>query len=88
MRNVHDIAIELEHILRTKFGITERPRGTIFDADSIERYMFYDDMNLVLTLFSEKDCTEFLDDIYEYKGINMNKIPDCDKIFDKFKTYL
>ena len=54
MRNVHDIAIELEGILCKKFGIPERPRGTIFDADAIETYMFYDDIVLALSLFGKR----------------------------------
>ena len=48
MRNKHDIAIDLEHMLRNEFGFKDRPRGTIFDADSIELYMLYDDMVLLL----------------------------------------
>ncbi len=48
MNNPHDVAIELEHMLCKEFGIQGRPRGTIFDADSIELRMFYDDIVLML----------------------------------------
>ena len=87
MRNVHDIAIELEYMLRDEFGFDCRPRGTIFDADSIELYMFYDDMNLLLHKKATKDYSEFLDEIYMYKGVNMNKIPNYEEIFEKFKSF-
>ncbi len=90
MRNAHDVAIELEHMLRDEFGFDSRPRGTIFDADSIELYMFYDDMVLLLYKKGAKqgDPYEFMDRIYQYKGVNMNKIPDYEKIFDEFKSLI
>ena len=55
MRNVHDIAIELESMLRKEFGFPDRPRGTIFDADAIESRMFYDVMILLLYRKGTKD---------------------------------
>ena len=88
MRNRHDIAIELENMLCKEFGFSSRPRETIFDADAIESYMFYDDMILLLHNKSQKDSIDFENDIFKYKGTNMNKIPDCESIFEKFKTFL
>ena len=88
MRNVHDIAIELESMLRKEFGFPYRPRGTIFDADAIESRMFYDVMILLLYRKGTKDSTKFQNDIFKYKGINMNEIPNYESIFEEFKTYL
>ena len=88
MRNVHDIAIELESMLRKEFGFPDRPRGTIFDADAIESCMFYDVMILLLYRKGTKDSTKFQNDIFKYKGINMNEIPNYESIFEEFKTYL
>ena len=85
MINVHDIAIELEYMLRKEFGFADRPRGTIFDADYIEKEMFYDDMSLLLYKKGKKDFTEFLDSIYQYRRVNMNTIPNCGSIFEQFK---
>ncbi len=39
--------IILESMLRREFGFADRPRGTIFDADAIERRKFYDVMILL-----------------------------------------
>lgn len=86
--NEHDIAIQLEYKLRDKFNISYRPRGTIFDADYIEMYMFFDDMKLLLALFSKKDYTEFIDKYYQYKGINMRDIPNYKKIYDEFNDLM
>lgn len=89
MRNAHDVAIELEYMLRKEFGFKDRPRGTIFDADSIELYMFYDDM--VLLLYKKgavNDPYDFMDRICQYKGVNMNKIPSFNEIFDEFKSLI
>ena len=88
MRNVHDIAIELESMLRKEFGFPDRPRGTIFDADAIESRMFYDVMILLLYRKETKDSNKFQKDIFKYKGINMNEIPNYESIFEEFKTYL
>lgn len=88
MRNVHDIAIELESMLRKEFGFHDRPRGTIFDADAIESRMFYDVMILLLYRKGTKDSNKFQNDIFKYKGINMNEIPNYESIFEEFKTYL
>lgn len=88
MRNVHDIAIELEWMLRKEFNFKKRPRGTIFDADSIESYMFYDILHLLLYRKSSQDWCEFIDTIFKYKGIDMNQIPNCDEIFEEFKSLL
>lgn len=88
MRNAHDIAIELESMLRKEFGFNERPRGTIFDADKIESYMFYDLLYLLLYKKSNKDWSNFANKTFEYKGINMNKIPEYEKIFDEFKSLI
>lgn len=88
MRNAHDIAIELEHMLCREFGFQGRPRGTIFDADAIETYMFYDLIYLLLYKKSNQDWFDFVDRIYEYKGTNMNKIPDYEAIFDEFKSLI
>ena len=86
--NEHDIAIKLEYVLKEKFGINGRPRGTIFDADYIELYMFYDDIVLLLTLFGKDDHIEFIDRIYQYKGKNMREIPDYKEIYDEFINYM
>ncbi len=88
MRNTHDIAIELEHMLCKEFGFNARPRGTIFDADAIETYMFYDLMCLLLYKKSKSDWSEFADTIFPYKGTNMNRIPNYEQIFDQFKSML
>lgn len=88
MRNVHDIAIELEYMLRKEFGFPDRPRGTIFDADAIESRMFYDVMILLLYKKGKKDSTRFQDNVLKYQGTNMNQIPDYESIFEEFKTYL
>lgn len=88
MRNAHDIAIEIEHMLRKEFGFEERPRGTIFDADKIESYMFYDLLYLLLYRKSNKEWFGFVDKIFEYKGVNMNQIPEYEKIFEEFKSLL
>ena len=88
MRNAHDIAIELEHMLCDEFGFNDRPRGTIFDADAIEHRMFYDDMILLLAKKSKYDSSEFEDEIYEYQGRNMNQIPNYEEIFEKFKSFI
>lgn len=82
--NVHDIAIQIEYKLRDKFNISDRPRGTIFDADAIEMYMFFDDMELLLTLFGKKDYTNFIDKYYKYKGKNMREIPNYKEIYEEF----
>ena len=65
-----------------------RPLGTIFGADAIENEMFYDDITLVLFKKSKKDYKDFIDSLFQYRGENMNKIPNLNKIFDKFKSYL
>lgn len=88
MRNVHDIAIELESMLRKEFGFTDRPRGTIFDADAIESRMFYDVLILLLYKKGTKNSTKFQNAIFKYKGINMNEIPNYESIFEEFKSYL
>lgn len=88
MRNTRNIAIELEHMLRKEFGFPDRPIGTIFDADAIESRMFYDDMILLLHKNGKKDSTDFQDKIYEYRGVNMNQIPNYESMFEEFKTYL
>lgn len=88
MTNPHDVAIELEHMLCKEFGIKGRPRGTIFDADSIELRMFYDDMVLMLYKCAKTDFTDFINEIYQYKSVNMNKISNYEEIFNKFKSYL
>lgn len=85
--NVHDIAIEIESILRKEFNIEHRPRGTIFDADAIESYSFYDMVNLILMLFGNGDFIDFLNSIFEYKNINMNKINNLDEIMTNFRKY-
>ena len=87
-RNVHDIAIELEHILSREFNADFAHSGTIFSADFIEVESFHDSMVLLLYLKSDKDCIDFINDIYEFKGVNMNKIPNCEAIFEKFKSFL
>lgn len=88
MRNVHDVAIELEYMLRKEFGFSDRPRGTIFDADAIESRTFYDIIILLLHKKGKKDSTKFQDKIFQYKCINMNQIPDYELIFEEFKTYI
>lgn len=88
MNNPHDVAIELEHMLCKEFGIQGRPKGTIFDADSIELRMFYDDIVLMLYKCAKTDFTDFIDEIYQYKLVDMNKIPNYEEIFIKFKSYL
>lgn len=88
MKNVHDIAIELEYLLCEEFGFADRPRGTIFDADDIESRTFYDNMALLLHKKAKKDYTDFINSIFDYKGVNMNQISDYEKIFEEFKSYL
>lgn len=88
MENVHSIAVELESFLRDEFGFNDRPIGTIFDADAIESYMFYDDMVLLLHKKGTGDFNKFIDDNYEHKGKNMNEITNCEEIFEKFKRLL
>ena len=89
MRNAHDVAIDLEWMLRKEFGFeNSRPRGTIFDADSIETYSFYDCMVLLLNKKAQSDCTDFMNSIYEFKGENMNSIPDFEGVFETFKSFL
>ena len=85
MRNAHDIAIELEYMLRQEFGFVNRPRGTIFDADAIETYMFYDILYLLLYKKSSQDWCDFVNKIFEYKGVSMHKIPNYEEIFEEFK---
>ena len=47
---------------------------------------------MVLLLYKkgakQGDPYEFMDRIYQYKGVNMNKIPDYEKIFDEFKSLI
>ena len=88
MRNAHDIAIELEYMLRKEFGFENRPRGTIFDADAIESYMFYDILHLLLYKKSNQDWCDFINKIFQYKGVSMNKIPGYEQIFEEFKLLL
>ena len=88
MNNPHDVAIELEYMLCKEFGFKERPMGTIFDADSIELRMFYDDIVLMLYKCAKTDFIDFIDEICQYKLVDMNKIPNYEEIFRKFKSYL
>ncbi|HCH29019.1 MAG TPA: hypothetical protein DEW35_05870 [Ruminococcaceae bacterium] len=88
MRNAHDIAIELEHMLCREFGFDGRPRGTIFDADAIETYMFYDIICLLLYRKSNSGWDDFANRICQYKGVNMNQIPEYEKVFDEFKLLI
>lgn len=50
--------------------------------------MFYDLIYLLLYKKSNHDWYEFADEIYNYKGVNMNKIPNCEEIFEKFKSLI
>lgn len=86
MPNTHNIAIQLELILRKEFGFPDRPSGTIFDADAIERSTFYDLMILVLCK-KDKHNADFIEKYSQYEGMNMNQIPDCEAIFNEFRTY-
>lgn len=86
--NNHDVAIRVEHLLRDEFGFNGRPRGTIFDADNIELYSFYDCLNLLLYKKSKNDYSEFLDSIYEYKLKNMREIPDSESVYREFRRLL
>lgn len=88
---LHDYAIQLEYIMRKKFAgdnANVRPRGTIFDADSIELYSFYDCISLVLFYFGNGDYCDFLDRLYPYKGKNIREIDNIDKVFNEFRSYL
>jgi len=86
--NPHDVAIELERMLCDEFGFEGRPRGTIFDADEIEVRMFYDLMTLLLHKKAKVCFYDFLDSIYQYKGVDMNDIPDYKGIFQKFLSLI
>ena len=88
MRNTHDIAIELERILEKQFGYPFAHSGTIFSADFIELAMFYDDMHLMLHIKGHGDWIGFINEIYQYKGMNMNKIPNVEEIWAQFKTFI
>lgn len=86
MSNTHNIAQQLELILRNEFGFSDRPSGTIFDADAIEHTMFYDIMILLLYKKDKLNDT-FLDKYSKYKGMSVNEITDCEAIFNEFQTY-
>ena len=88
MENAHTIASELESLLRNEFGFNDRPIGTIFDADAIENYMFYDDMVLLLNKKGTGNFNKFINDNYQHKGKNMNQITNYEEIFEEFNRLL
>lgn len=88
MKNLHDIAIDLEHVLRQTFNKDFSHSGTIFDADHIELGSFYDVLVIILYIKGKGDYTDFENKLYKFKGINMKDIPNCEKIFEEFKSYL
>lgn len=86
MRNPYQIAIELEHIASDLFKCDFCHSGTIFSAENIEADSFYEAVSLILFVFSKVDYNEFLDSLYEYKRVNINNIPELDKIFKQFES--
>lgn len=88
MVNNHDIAIRIEHILRDSFGFSDRPRGTIFDADLIETRSFYDCVHLLLYKHGKDDYTVFLDSLYDYSQHDIKDIPNIEEVYNIFLSLL
>lgn len=84
MRNCHDIAIELEHNLSSLFGYDFSHSPTIFSADQIETHYFYNVMELILYCIGKHDCIEFINNYYELQNKKMNKIDNCEEIYNEF----
>lgn len=88
MKNVHDIAIELEKMVSDLFGCNFNHSGTIFSADSIEIESFYEVVSLVLFVSAKHDYYDFKNELFKYKRVNMNNIPSLEEKFEKFKSFL
>lgn len=88
MKNAHDIAIELENIVGKLFDHDFDHSGTIFSADYIEIESFYEVIALVLFVAAKHDYFDFINDLHKYKRVNMNKIPNVEVRFDKFKSLI
>lgn len=90
MDDAYTIAIELEHILSDKFGISDNDiRGTIFCASQIMDRMFYDDVILLLNARGNgADQDAFREEIRAYRQTNMANIPELGRLFDTFQTLI
>lgn len=84
----HDIAYEIERIAEKTFNFSFAHSGTIFDRDSIEKETFYESIALILHVKGNDKSIDFLDNIYKYKGKNMNTIPNFIELFEELKTCL
>lgn len=80
------IAVPLEAILRRVFGFSDRPLGTVFDADAIESGFFYDAMCLILCKNNIENWYEFADKYIEMKNKPGNEI-GIEKAISVFKEF-
>ncbi len=87
----NDIAIPLEYIARKELDYNFRPRGTIFDADSIESRTFVTVMSMLLNkknnyglngkiIEFEEKCKPFY-----YKNGNSISETEATQLFEDFK---
>ena len=82
--NDHDIAIDLCRKLEKELGAKLYHTWTVFSADQIELRSFADAMVFLLHLKSDEDCTEFVDKVNPYIGLNMKDIKGCEAIYGEF----
>lgn len=92
--SLHSLSLELETTARKIMNFKERPKGTMFDSDSIERETFVEVMILLLKV---KNNFEFNEEIemfantyqpYVDKAINVIGIDEANIIYHKFKKLI
>lgn len=87
--NGHDIAIELEDMLRKEFGVDFSHSGTIFCADFIDsrKGLFYEVMNLLLFIKGQsEESLNFLNRISKtISDKSLDEIDGSEELFCEFK---
>ena len=92
--SLHSLSLQLETVARKIINFSNRPIGTMYDADSIERGNFIEIMILLLKVknnFAENEKIEnFADRYHSYAGKPMTDIGmECaSAIYDEFEALL
>ncbi len=88
MKNVHNLAIELENIAGEIFNSDFNHSNTIFCADIIVSESFYEAVSLILFMSAKHDYSNYINSLFKYKRVNMEKIPEIEMKFEQFKSLL
>ncbi|MBQ2999713.1 MAG: hypothetical protein IJD64_04560 [Clostridia bacterium] len=92
--SLHSLSLDLETTACKIMNFKKRPKGTMFDSDSIERETFVEVMILLLKVKNNFDFNEEIEmfantyQAYIDKAINVIGIDEANTIYHKFKKLI